>query len=338
MRDDSTLTAEPALAFAPGSPACAVRASLWTRQRVAILGLAYVGALAAMVLVRGVHISSDRYFLILLVPALVLGLARPYLRDWAPFVGLMIAYEFARGAAQSLNVEVFERGPYYAPMIDLERLLFAGAMPPTVLQDWLWSGEVGTFDWMIGSFNKVHFFVPPTLLFLIWLERRSHFVRCATAIVLASFIGAAIFLLFPAAPPWLAAQHGLIDVVHINSLQDAANGLPKGSSLIASQIPRNPVAAVPSLHAAYALLTVLIALSWRRRVGLALLPYPILMWFSIVYLGDHYVVDILAGVAVALVGWLLAGRLVRPGAPLHRLVLAGAAAPLRLARPFGGPT
>ena len=99
-----------------------------------------------------------------------------------------------------------------------------------------------------------------------------------------------------------------------------------------------PVAAVPSLHAAYALLTVLIALSWRRRVGLALLPYPILMWFSIVYLGDHYVVDILAGVAVALVGWLLAGRLVRQEAPLHRLVLAGAAAPLRLARPFGGPT
>ena len=108
---------------------------------------------------------------------------------------------------------------------------------------------------MIGSFNKVHFFVPPTLLFLIWLDRRQHFVRCATAIVITSFIGAAIFFLFPAAPPWLASEHGLIHVVSINSLQDAANGLPKGSSFIASQIPRNAVAAVPSLHSAYALLT-----------------------------------------------------------------------------------
>ena len=183
----------------------------------------------------------------------------------------------------------------------------------------------------------MHFFVPPTLLFLIWLDRREHFVRCATAIVITSFIGAAIFFLFPAAPPWLAAQHGLIDVVSINSLQDAANGLPKGSSFIASQIPRNPVAAVPSLHSAYALLTLVIAWSWRRRVGYAFIVYPLVMWFSIVYLGDHYVADIIAGVAVALIGWALAGHLTRPGGALHRL-MAGPAEPLRRARTFGGTT
>jgi len=337
MRDDSTLTAEPYLApvhaLAPHSTA----PSIWTARRIAVLVGAYVAALVTLVLTRGVHISSDRYFLILLVPAIALGLTRRYLRDWVPFIALMIAYEFARGGAEWLNADILGRGPFYAPMIDVDRALFFGSLPPEFVQSWFWSGHVRAFDWVIGSFNKVHFFVPPTLLFLIWLDRRPHFVRCAAAIVITSFIGAAIFLLFPAAPPWLASQHGLIHVVPINSLQDASNGLPKGSSFIASQIPRNPVAAVPSLHSAYALLTVMIAWTWRRRVGYAFLVYPLVMWFSIIYLGDHYVADIIAGVAVALIGWKLAGRLSRPGSLLDRLT-AGPVAPLRLARTFGGPS
>ena len=335
MRDDSTLIAEPALApvhaLAPPSHA----PSIWTARRIAVLVIAYLAALATLVLTRGVHVSSDRYFLILLAPAVALGLTRQYLRDWVPFIALMIAYEFARGGAEWLNADILGRGPFYAPMIDIDRALFLGSLPPEFVQSWFWTGHVRVFDWVIGSFNKVHFFVPPTLLFIIWLERRPHFVRCATAIVITSFIGAVIFFLFPAAPPWLASEHGLIHVVSINSLQDASNGLPKGSSFIASQIPRNPVAAVPSLHSAYALLTVMIAWTWRRRVGYAFLVYPIVMWFSIVYLGDHYVADIIAGVAVALIGWGLAGRLTRPGGALDRLT-SGPEAPLRLARPFGG--
>lgn len=336
MRDDSTLTAEPVAApVHPAAPVAAPSPSIWTARRVAVLLISYVAALVTLVLTRGVHISSDRYFLILLVPAMALGLTRRYLRDWVPFIALMIAYEFARGGAEWLNADILGRGPFYQPMIDVDRALFLGALPPEFVQSWFWSGHVRAFDWVIGSFNKVHFFVPPTLLFLIWLDRRPHFVRCALAIVITSFIGALIFFAFPAAPPWLAAQHGLVDVVSINSLQDASNGLPKGSSFIASQIPRNPVAAVPSLHSAYALLTLMIAWSWRRRVGYAFLVYPLVMWFSIVYLGDHYVADIVAGVAVALIGWGLAGRLTRPGGALNRLT-TGPVAPLRLARSFGG--
>ena len=335
MRDDSTLTAEPFVApvhaLAPESPS----SQIWTARRAAVLVAAYIAALATLVLTRGVHISSDRYFLILLAPAVALGLTRQYLRDWVPFIALMIAYEFARGGAEWLNADILGRGPFYAPMIDVDRALFFGAMPPEFLQSWFWTGHVRAFDWIIGSFNKVHFFVPPTLLFLIWLDRRPHFVRCASAIVITSFIGAAIFFLFPAAPPWLASEHGLVHVVSINSLQDAANGLPKGSSFIASQIPRNAVAAVPSLHSAYALLTLMIAWTWRPRVGYAFIIYPLVMWFSIVYLGDHYVVDIIAGVTVALIGWALAGNLTRPGGALYRLT-AGPAEPLRLARTFGG--
>ena len=256
MRDDSTLTAEPIVApvqaQAPESPA----SSKWTARRAAVLVIAYFAALATLVLTRGVHISSDRYFLILLVPAIALGLTRQYLRDWVPFIALMIAYEFARGGAEWLNADILGRGPFYAPMIDVDRALFFGHMPPEFVQSWFWSGHVRAFDWIIGSFNKVHFFVPPTLLFLIWLDRREHFVRCATAIVVSVVHRRRDLLPVPrrAALAGLAARPDPTSC-QINSLQDAANGLPKGSSFIASQIPRNPVAAVPSLHSAYALLT-----------------------------------------------------------------------------------
>ena len=158
----------PSKLVAPESPA----PQIWTARRAAVLVIAYFAALATLVLTRGVHISSDRYFLILLVPAIALGLTRQYLRDWVPFIALMIAYEFARGGAEWLNADILGRGPFYAPMIDVDRALFFGAMPPEFVQSWFWTGTSVPFDWVIGSFNKVHFFVPPTLLFLIWLDRR----------------------------------------------------------------------------------------------------------------------------------------------------------------------
>ena len=336
MRDDSTLTAEPPVVPLGPRLAPVPTRPLWTLRRAVVLIGAYLAGLLAMVLTRGLHISSDRYFLILLVPAVALGLSRRYLIDFGVFIAAMIGYEYSRGLAFWLNDTVLDRGAFYAPMIDAEKALFGGAIPTQTLQSWFWNGHVRWFDHLVAYFDHVHFFVPPTLLFLIWLERRALFYRCALALVTTSLIGALVFLAFPAAPPWLAAQHGLIDVVNINAAESAVNGLPHGASLIAGHIPRNAVAAVPSLHAAYALLTLLFAWSWRRRVGHAFLVYPVAMWFTIVYLGDHYVVDVLAGVLVALVGWTLSGRLLRPGGSLRRL--AGPfPPPFRHARLFGGP-
>jgi hypothetical protein len=285
-----------------------------------VLVAAYVAALGAMVGARGLHISADRYFLILLAPALALGVGRRYVRDFGPFIAAMIAFEFLRGGAAALNDEL-GRGAFYVPMIDVDRVLGLGRLPTEIVQGWFWTGHVSAFDHLVGYFDHVHFFVPPTLLFLIWLDRREHFYRCAIALVSTSLAGAIAFLAFPAAPPWMAARDGVGDVsiTYIGRLESAANGLPHGASWIASQIPANYVAAVPSLHAAYALLTVLMAWSWRRRVGIALLPYPLVMWFAIVYLGDHYVADVLVGVAFALVAWWTTGRLVRPDGPLVRL-------------------
>jgi membrane-associated phospholipid phosphatase len=74
----------------------------------------------------------------------------------------------------------------------------------------------------------------------------------------------------------------------------------------------NPVAAMPSLHAAFALLITLFlwkSTRWWWRVPLA--AYPLAMGFTLMYFGEHYAVDILAGWLYAVGAYLLVERLAR---------------------------
>ena len=305
---------------------------LWTGRRMTALLVAYVVGLGGVVWLKGLFISPDRYFLVLLVPALVLGVARPYVRDFLPFVAAILAYEQLRGLAHTLRPE-----PFYMPMIDFDRFFFVGHVPSVVLQDWMWTGSIQWYDQLLGLVARAHFFVPPTLLFLIWLERRELFYRCAVAMVGVSVAGALVFLVFPAAPPWRASDVGILpELVKIGTEQAAASPVDAPRSFIANLMLPNPYAAVPSLHTAYSLLTLLFALSWRRRVGYAFIAYPLVMWFTIVYFADHYVADIVVGAGMALGAWWLAGRVMRPGGRLARL--AGPfPSPLSSARTLGGP-
>ena len=134
------------------------------------------------------------------------------------------------------------------------------------LQGWLWHGHLEWYDHALSLLDRLHFIVPPTLLFLIWLERREVYYRCAATLVAVSFAGAATFLAFPAAPPWLASKHELdpprrADRLH-RGRQLARSATSK--SWIEAHILSNPVAAVPSLHAAYALLVAAVRVCLAR--------------------------------------------------------------------------
>ncbi|MDX6600104.1 MAG: hypothetical protein QOE87_3991, partial [Gaiellales bacterium] len=153
------------------------------------------------------------------------------------------------------------------------------------------------------------------------LERREVYYRCAATLVTVSFAGALTFLAFPAAPPWLASKHELIShVARIGYIEGGSSPVATSKSWIEAQILSNPVAAVPSLHAAYALLVLLFAYAWRGRIAAWIAaPYTAGMWFTIVYLADHYVVDIIVGAAYALACWYLVPGLFRH-TPLRRLI------------------
>jgi membrane-associated phospholipid phosphatase len=271
-------------------------------RRTALLAVvAYAVALLAQVLTFGLSLTPDRYILVLLAPALVLGAGRRFALDFVPFVVLIVMYEESRGIAHILHPS-----PYYAPQLDAEKFLFAGHVPTVELQRWLWTGSLHWYDQVLSAVTRIHFIVPPTLAFCLWLKRRALFYRFAATLVTLSFAGSFTFWLFPAAPPWAAALKGLLPpLASPAGVQATTSPLPTDSGPVYQLVDGNPYAAVPSLHGAYSLLIALFiaSLAWNTRyrwwVAGAAMLYPLIQSVAVVYTANHYVVDLLIGFAYA---------------------------------------
>jgi membrane-associated phospholipid phosphatase len=158
---------------------------------------------------------------------------------------------------------------------------------------------------------------------VLWVKRRALFARFATSMVVLSFAAAAVFAVFPAAPPWAAAKAGLLPHVvklPLSSAPDVSSaGLSSHTFSAASAIPGNPYAAIPSLHAGYAFLVFLtVASILLRRGGRFRWPlvalafaYPLLQSLAVVYTGNHYVIDIVIGFAFAYGAFVVTNRVWR---------------------------
>jgi len=144
-----------------------------------------------------------------------------------------------------------------------------------------------------------------TGIFFVWLYRRSRdgFTGFRDCFLAATAIAVVIHWLYPTAPPRLAGV-GLEDTLLMLSGIDI--GSPTSSAL------SNPVAAVPSLHAAYALGVGVGMVRFARLhvVRVAGVLYPPLVVLTIVVTGNHFLLDAVAGMLVLAAGYLLV-RLVR---------------------------
>lgn len=266
------------------------------RGTALLAGAGFAAALALLIGVFGLALTAERMLLVLLVPALVLRRGRVFLRDFAPFVALIILYAEFRGLAHS-----WRPVPYYVPQLDAEKLLFGGHVPADVLQNHLWHGAARWYDHLVVDVTRVHSIVPYVVAFGLWLKRRALFYRFAATMLVLSFAAAAVFALFPAAPPWAASQAGY--GITVSRIGHAPSSLPYLT--VFHYVDSNPYAAIPSLHAGYAFMlfffVALLAWPTRRRwtvIGLAAL-YPLAQSFAAVYTGNHYVVDLLIGYAFA---------------------------------------
>jgi len=138
-----------------------------------------------------------------------------------------------------------------------------------------------------------------TGIFFVWLYRRSWdgFRSFRDAFLIATAISVVVHWLFPTAPPRLAGV-GLRDTLLLFSGIDI--GSPTSSAY------SNPVAAVPSLHAAYALGVGIGVVRYARSslVRVVGAIYPPLVFLTIVVTGNHFVLDAVAGIAVLGIGFL----------------------------------
>ena len=130
--------------------------------------------------------------------------------DWAPIVIVLVAYDFTRGAADSMGI-----GVHVHPMIDFDRAVFFGETPTEWLQAHLY--EPGVVNWWDVAFTLVYtsyFIVPFAVAGVLWARDRLAFLRFAKRLVTLALAGLATYILFPAAPPWMAAEEGLLEGVH----------------------------------------------------------------------------------------------------------------------------
>jgi len=256
------------------------------RPRLLLVGsVVYLALIFGVMLWRGVSIEPEWTLLALLVVAIALGRGRTFIQDWAPFLLLFFAYEEMRGFAAKTG---------FAPhdFSGLERALFGGAIPTLVLQRAFYHpGVVGIQDVVAMTLYFMHFVLPIVVGFVFWLNSREHYRRYVAALLLMSFLAFVTYLFWPSAPPW----YQLHDVVKIND-QTVSRlwGYTLVSPIYHSFNP-NPFAAFPSLHAAYPALATVYAWSRYRALGIGLLLWTAAVVVSIVYLGEHYVVDALAG-------------------------------------------
>jgi hypothetical protein len=149
-------------------------------------------------------------------------------------------------------------------------------------------------------YGLLHFIVTPAVLAWLYLRRKAAFARLRSALVLATTGANIVFWTWPVAPPRFSVP-GMADVLVSHNILDAA--APRGpASLI------NLYAAMPSLHVAWAAwCAIAIVITTRSRWRYLAWLYPAATAFVVLVSANHFVLDVAAGLAIAVLGVVATG-------------------------------
>lgn len=177
------------------------------------------------------------------------------------------------------------------------------------------------YEWLLRSANVYYFAAhfPSMLLFLLWglFLRREAMPRIRWALIGSTMAGLLVHLAFPLAPPRMLSLSGFVDTARIFGPDPYALGIAKAA---------NELAAMPSMHVGWALLIAMAVISVSRsRWRWLILAHPLLTTAVVVVTANHYWTDVIAGAALATVGWWVAG-IVRPVPDLDVIDLTDAGA------------
>ena len=286
--------------------------------RRVLLG-AYGVAYLAWFVEYGVIIDRVSVVLSVTVFLLIGHIGKPW-RDWLFLpVGLLLyatmwfAYDETRGAADRIGLPL-----QVESVRNIDRFLFFGADPTVWLQRNFHRDNVGAQDVIASIVYFSHFILPVAAIALLWIDNRAQWARFMRRFATVLAIGCAMFVLLPTAPPWMAA--GGDRQIRLDALPPLERSAGRGWThlgfdgfvhvWIDGRDWSNPIAAMPSLHAGFSLFVVVFfwPMVRHRSLRVAMATYPIVMGWALVYLAEHYVIDVLAGWAVVVFSfWMWAG-------------------------------
>jgi membrane-associated phospholipid phosphatase len=219
-------------------------------------------------------------------------------RGWAHFglqvviwLGFYFSYQAVRSLADRDPAKAFVNG---LRVLDLEQRITPHLFEQTAQRiadssQMLLTASAWTY------WNSEFTVIGLTLLW-VYLRRHEHFVRFRNTILLANMVGLLGYALVPTAPPWMFPSFGFVDGVnHSHGLLGAL---------------ANPYAAMPSLHAADALVVgVCLFGASRRWWSKALWAFwPVWVWFCVMATANHFWLDVLAGIVVAAVSLVVVSK------------------------------
>jgi len=225
----------------------------------------------------------------------VAAFGRRYLpRGWGDFgrqlviwLGFGFAYQIARGLADRNPARAFENG---LKVIDFESRTHA--LFEISLQRLMDSPGLLTLfaNW---TYWLSQFTVVGLALLWVYFRHNDSFVRFRNLLLLTNVLGLVGYVLTPTAPPRMFPSFGFTDTLEVYGSIKHESGLV--------QLAANPYAAMPSLHAADALIVgiTLAVLVRRWPLKLVWLLWPAWVWFCVMATGNHYWLDVAGGIVVA---------------------------------------
>jgi membrane-associated phospholipid phosphatase len=218
-------------------------------------------------------------------------------RGWKDFAlqlgiwfGFLFAYQVVRGIADQDPLAAFQNGRL---IIDFESRIHA--LVEVDLQRVILSSG----DWLVQAVNWTYwnsqFTVVGLALLWVYFRRNDAFLRLRNILLLANMIALVGFVLMPTAPPRFFPEWGFVDTLAESS------ALNHGSGLV--QLASNQFAAMPSIHSADALILgfTMAALVSSRWAKVLWTLWPSWVWFTVMATGNHYWLDVVAGIGLALV-------------------------------------
>ena len=207
--------------------------------------------------------------------------------------GFIMVHEIPYDDPERLRARLRSRYPVVS-----DRVLGGGRLPNTRLQHALAKlPRVGLLDRFLTWTHWVWFFEPYLSLALILVRHHDRFPRAARQMAAVFDVGCAVYFALPTAPPWWASENGVTEGEEVRRIMVEVGEDTWGSAWpkMYDVLGGNPWAAMPSLHFATSL-TAALALSEAGKVEGALgWTYAGTLGFALVYLGEHYVTDLVAG-------------------------------------------
>jgi membrane-associated phospholipid phosphatase len=284
-----------------------------TRRRARVLAMVvYAVALGLWSHLLGIPNDTVQVFVWLWLGTIAWNIEAPrryhlrFVRDWSiPLVGLII-YFYSRGLTDNLGLPVHYTMPIRFDEFVSRIFGGSGTLPTVGLQHALCGdpclreSDPRWYDVFFTTIYASHFLTGLTIAAVLWVRKREEWLLFMRRYVAMNFGALIVYILYPMSPPWMASEDGYIHEVIPRLTGRGWRDLGLGRFDLVLQGVGNPVAAMPSLHAGITFLVAIYGI-WRLRTPLRwLLPlYPLAMCVTLVYYGEHYVVDVLAGALLA---------------------------------------